>query len=70
MSLCPYCKNSFDTVRMAPLTATYPGAKSRVALSYNCPSCDASLGIEMDPLAVKTETVAQVIEALQTQKRS
>jgi hypothetical protein len=29
-------------------------------ISYNCPSCDASLSVALDPLKLKDEVVAEV----------
>ncbi|HHA1219503.1 MULTISPECIES: hypothetical protein [Stenotrophomonas] len=72
MSICPHCKKSFSTVTIGEVSASVPfGRRTFKALSYNCPhiGCGVSLGVEIDPIAVRTEIVAQVIDALQDPKR-
>jgi hypothetical protein len=40
------------------------GSVRRRALTYNCPSCQAVLGCEIDPIALRTEIVAQTVSEL------
>jgi hypothetical protein len=36
------------------------GGNAWRALAYTCPSCDAVLSVQIDPIAIKTDTVKAI----------
>lgn len=67
MTKCPYCEKLFSHVRMDSLEGR-PSAIGNniryVCVSYSCPFCLKLLGIQMDPIAIKTDTVNAVAQRL------
>ncbi len=67
MSVCPHCKKSFTTATIGEVSASVPfGQRTFRAISYNCPhiGCGVSLGVEIDPIALKSDIVREVISGL------
>lgn len=60
MSLCPYCKAKFQTVKLTGIKASNL-VKTWEAISFDCPECDASLSVCIDPVVIKNMTVDQII---------
>jgi glutaredoxin len=65
---CPHCKNALRTVRLenvevvvSPLTGQ---GGPYVGVSYVCPHCDSVLSVQIDPVALKTDTVAETVKRL------
>lgn len=63
MNLCPHYKAPFTHVELADVAGRV-GMKSLKCISYNCPHCRVSLSVAIDPIAVRTEIVTQVIDGL------
>ncbi len=62
---CPKCEATITHAYIQNLEAKVPfGAQSYHAVSYQCPSCRTVLGIQMDPIALKTDTVTEVSQAV------
>lgn len=59
MTICPHCKNGIPSVRIQPLKG-YIGTTAWNVVSYNCPTCHASLSMQIDPIAIKTDTVNEL----------
>jgi len=67
MSVCPHCKKNFTTAVIGEVNASVPfGRRTFRAISYNCPNigCGVSLGVEIDPIALKADIVSEVIAGL------
>lgn len=60
MSKCPKCEKSFIHVNIKEAKGNVLGGKQWHCLSYNCPHCDTSLSVQIDPIAVMTDTVARI----------
>jgi hypothetical protein len=64
---CPKCEKLITSVTiehvdvMQGLTTKWHGA------SYLCPHCNAVLGVGIDPVALKADTVKEVVKALRGQ---
>lgn len=63
MSLCPHCKTAFQHVNLEAIEVRH-ATKNRKGVAYNCPHCDVALSVAIDPIAVRTEIVSQVIDGL------
>lgn len=62
---CPTCKASVTRLEISGVVASAGvGKKSFNAITYNCPMCHSVLGCEIDPIALKTDTVAETAEAI------
>ena len=62
---CPKCEKPVMTVKGDPVTINVSVANQLKGVSYSCANCSTVLGVEIDPLAVRTEIVAHVVDALQ-----
>ncbi len=49
---------------MREVTLSAIGAHDRVGLAIVCPFCDVLLSVAIDPIAVKTDTVNEVVQRL------
>jgi hypothetical protein len=63
---CPACKKSvsefnYSGVNLAPMQ--YGGAKWK-GIAISCPLCSAVVGAQIDPIAIKTDIVSEVLRAL------
>jgi len=63
MTKCPHCKNQILNIvtDVLPVTA---GPDSWRGVSYNCPSCQTSLGVVIDQVALKSELRNEILSAL------
>lgn len=59
MTLCPHCKNGIPSFNIQTLNG-YAGTAVWKVISYNCPSCHVSLGVQIDPIAIKTDTINEL----------
>jgi hypothetical protein len=60
---CPKCEKMIATVRGDHVTVNSPtGAWHGV--SYACPYCHSILSVEIDPVALKTDIVKEVVKKL------
>lgn len=64
MSVCPHCKAEFKQVKMNATRAANL-VKSWEAISFDCPACDASLSVCIDPVVIKNMTVDKIISRSQ-----
>lgn len=63
MGTCPHCEKQIGTVTIFPVTA-FSGMDSYKAVVYCCPLCGSVLSAGIDPLALKADTVSDVIDEL------
>lgn len=58
---CPSCKKSLTSVNFAPIQSKQPFAGNVLrAIAHTCPHCSAILGVEVDPIAVKSDIVTEI----------
>jgi len=67
---CPGCGVVISHVELDSITAgnKLVGPLHR-AISYRCPSCRVVLSVEIDPIALKRDTVDEILEALGKPRR-
>jgi hypothetical protein len=63
MAKCPHCDNSVFSVNIQEISVMATAAHWR-GVSYACPSCNSILGVGIDPVALKTDTVEAILAAL------
>jgi len=56
---CPHCNAPLSTVTIADLKGR-TGSMSWNCIGYGCPSCNKVLSVAIDPVALKTDMVAEV----------
>ncbi len=61
--ICPNCKKPVLAVRGAKVTVSAPAGQFN-GLGYSCMNCQAALGVQIDPVAIKTDIVEEVVEQL------
>ena len=62
---CPKCDKVVAHVKIESVQARSGiGGEAWVGVNYLCPSCNTVLGTGIDPVALKTDTVAEIVAAL------
>ena len=63
MAICPKCSAAILSVnvREIPIRAI---RTEWVGVSYSCPSCDVLLSVGIDPIALKSDTVDEILDRL------
>ncbi len=62
---CPKCEALVTQVTIDEVDASVLGGTTWRAITYQCPYCQTVLGVGLDPIALKTDTVDEVVERLQ-----
>ena len=63
MGKCPGCATSIASVNFEPISVR-GGPLTWEAVAYLCPECHTIISMGMDPVAVKTETISEILETL------
>ncbi len=63
-SKCPSCEKMFSSVNMEEVKVRGTDTRTWHGVSYRCPMCQACLGVGIDPVALKTDTVSEILKAL------
>ena len=61
---CPSCGQVMHYAKMQGLDAKVLMGGAWKAVSYQCPHCETVLSVEIDPIAVKTDIVNEVVKRL------
>jgi transposase-like protein len=61
---CPKCDAVMPTVKIQGVTARELMGSSWNAISYQCPTCETVLSVEIDPIALKSDIVNEVAKRL------
>lgn len=65
MAKCGSCEKQITSLRYKPLDAKQAfGTQSYRAIALCCPFCDTVFSAQFDPIAVKTDTVNEVVKQL------
>lgn len=60
---CPNCEKFITHVNSKTIDCITPKSKF-FGVSHNCPICSTSLGVQIDPIAIKTGIVAEITKLL------
>lgn len=68
---CPKCEKLVSYVVFGAVDARFDrmGGSTFNALAYRCPHCQTILSVQIDPVALKTDTVNEILKALGQQRR-
>jgi hypothetical protein len=61
---CPKCERTVINVKMENVRIDVGFTPAYEGVSYICPSCNSVLGIQMDPIALNSDLVDEIIEKL------
>lgn len=62
---CPKCDKGFNRLNVETMTGSQPGGSREFrVVALCCPWCSAAIGASIDPIAIKTDTVKEVLKAL------
>lgn len=61
---CPKCEKLLTNVKVVATSVNTEGSKVWKGAAFICPFCYTILSVGIDPHALKTETVAEVIDAI------
>ncbi len=61
--ICPKCNKTITYVNIQSLDAVF-GMNRYKSVSYLCPLCRTILSVQMDPIALKSSTVAAIKKKL------
>jgi transposase-like protein len=65
MNKCPHCESNLSAVNIDVINGNVKGHQPYRCISYTCPHCSRVLSVQMDPLAVQTDTLDGVESLLQ-----
>jgi hypothetical protein len=60
---CIKCDKFITYVTMETVDATAPSGSALKEAYFTCPHCNAVLGVQIDPFALKTDIVNAVVKA-------
>jgi hypothetical protein len=61
---CPKCDTRITRVIAGHTTAEVPMGSSWNSIVYECPNCHALLGVQIDPIALKTDIIEELFKKL------
>ena len=64
LAKCPHCDKALLHLRLESLLIHATGGKKWNGVVYSCPSCRVALSFGIDPIALKADTVAEILRAL------
>jgi len=64
MAKCPKCEKMISQVRLSDVAVLGRGPINWHGISYDCPFCQTSLSVSIDPVALKTDVVSEVTRAV------
>ena len=64
MGNCPKCEKSLTSVTIEDVKVVVSLQHKWNGISYLCPYCRTILSVGIDPIALKSDTVAEVVKAL------
>jgi hypothetical protein len=63
MGICPHCGENLTSVETEPIMLLF-GLKEFRGVSFSCANCHAVLSVGPDPVAVRSDLVQALVEAL------
>lgn len=60
MAKCGFCKTQIAKTKFSTGECFSFGGMGYKTVNHLCPNCDAILSVEIDPVAVRSETIRQI----------
>jgi len=64
MKKCPKCEKIITSVTIDDVNGCVLSMPTWKTISYQCPYCNTVLGVQIDPVAIKTDIVNEIVKAL------
>ena len=64
MGNCPKCEKALNSVTIEDVNFVVDFETKWRGISYLCPYCKTILSVGIDPIALKTDTISDVVKAL------
>jgi hypothetical protein len=64
MTKCPHCAKQIGQLAIAPHDGGVLFGTTWKCISFNCPHCHTSLGVQIDPIAIKTDIINELLRKL------
>lgn len=65
MAICPKCESAVSEVSIEPIRVRGRGS-SWHGVAYSCSSCGSVLSVAIDPVALKSDIVSEIVDELRT----
>lgn len=62
--MCPKCTAEVQSVNIRAITITSPADPPWNGVGYECPHCGFLLGVGIDPVALKADTVREILQEI------
>lgn len=59
---CPKCEKAVTRANLSPISVGVPGGSQFKGITYDCPHCKTVLSVMIDPIAIKTSTIAEIVK--------
>lgn len=60
MAICPHCDSNVTRLNIQEMTSSVFMGIEWVTLAYVCPSCQKIISAQIDPIAIKADTVSEI----------
>lgn len=64
MAKCPHCESNLLRINLTGVEASAFMGTSWNTVIYSCPHCHAALSVGIDPVALKHDTVQEILKGL------
>ena len=64
MALCPYCETNLGHVNINDVNVGALLGNQWRGITYSCPHCRKILTVAIDPIAIKTDIVNEILRGL------
>jgi hypothetical protein len=61
---CPKCAKSIESVKIQALPGEMASAKKAKCIAYICPLCSCAISVSIDPLALNSNLITRLKNAL------
>jgi len=65
MAKCAHCDTSFSSLNLENVSIKAKKGRSWVGVAYCCPYCGVAVSVAIDPIALKSDTVGEVLRGLE-----
>ena len=61
---CPHCNGVITSINISDLDGKVKGQSLWRCIGYSCPLCAKTLSVEIDPIALKAQILAELVNLL------
>lgn len=68
MTKCPHCEKFITSISIQALDGTAAEHRKMKCIGYTCPLCSKLISVQLDPIALKIDTLNGVAELLRRER--